>query len=98
MRSAGVRVKVLEAEPSVGGRVRARATVDGFTLDRGFQVLFTAYPAVKRHLDLKALDLVPLPPGCSRPPGGRKRDTLGDPLRDPPQSALDAEHGSFDAA
>ncbi len=79
--SAGVRVKVLEAEPSVGGRVRS-ATVAGFTLDRGFQVLFTAYPAVKRHLDLKRLDLVPLPPAAVVH-RGRERDALGDPLRDP---------------
>jgi phytoene dehydrogenase-like protein len=61
--------------------VRSR-TVDGFTLDRGFQVLFTAYPAVRRLLDLARLDLVTLPPGAViLRAGGRER--VGDPVRDP---------------
>jgi phytoene dehydrogenase-like protein len=42
---AGRRVLVLEREPDVGGRVRSRL-VDGYVVDRGFQVLFTAYPAL----------------------------------------------------
>ena len=58
------------------------AQVKGFTLDRGFQVLFTAYPAVQRQLDLARLDLVPLLPAAVIYQGG-KRTTLGDPLRDP---------------
>ena len=49
-------VLVLEATDAVGGRVRSDH-VDGFTLDRGFQVLFDAYPAVRRNLDLAALEL-----------------------------------------
>ena len=81
LQSAGVRVRVLEAEASVGGRVRS-ASVDGFTLDRGFQVLLTAYPAVKRHLDMERLDIVSLPPAAVVY-SGQQRDTLGDPLRDP---------------
>ena len=81
LQRAGVRVTVLEAEPSVGGRVRSKHE-DGFTLDRGFQVLFTAYPAVKRQLDLARLDLVSLLPAAVVYQGD-KRETLGDPLRDP---------------
>ena len=81
LQAAGARVRVLEAETSVGGRVRS-AQVKGFTLDRGFQVLFTAYPAVQRQLDLARLDLIPLLPAAVIYQGG-ERTTLGDPLRDP---------------
>ena len=48
---AGRRVLVLEREPEVGGRVRSRL-VDGYVVDRGFQVLFTAYPTLARALGL----------------------------------------------
>lgn len=53
---AGLDVVVLEASDGVGGRMRTDR-VDGFLLDRGFQVLNTAYPAVRRLLDLDALGL-----------------------------------------
>ncbi|GGJ80613.1 NAD(P)/FAD-dependent oxidoreductase [Deinococcus aquiradiocola] len=78
---AGRRVRVLEAGPQVGGRVRT-FTRQGFTLDEGYQVLFTAYPAVRRHLDLAALDLVTLPPAAAVRRGGDVQ-VLGDPFRDP---------------
>ena len=45
--AAGRTVGVLEAGDEVGGRQRTDA-VDGFLLDRGFQVLNPAYPAVRR--------------------------------------------------
>jgi phytoene dehydrogenase-like protein len=51
----GHEVVLCEAQDTLGGRVRSR-TVEGFTLDRGFQVCFTAYPAVRSELDLDALD------------------------------------------
>lgn len=72
---------MLEAASSLGGRVRSEQ-VEGFTLDRGFQVLFTAYPAVQRQLDLARLDLVHLPPAAVVYTQDQ-RVTLGDPLRDP---------------
>ncbi len=78
LRLAGASVRVLEAQPHLGGRVHS-VIQDDFTLDAGFQVLFTAYPAVQRNLDLKRLDLVPLLPAaviCQ----GRSRETIG---RDP---------------
>lgn len=78
---AGRRVVVLEASDAVGGRVRTDR-VDGFLLDRGFQVLLTAYPAVRRWLDLDALDLRPFAPGVVVHRGGRTV-RLADPFRAP---------------
>ncbi len=82
LKQQGIPVLVLEASDDVGGRVRTDE-VEGFRLDRGFQVLFTAYPAVKRHLDLAALDPKPYRPGAVLvKPGLQSRHLLGDPLRD----------------
>ncbi|WP_049985800.1 NAD(P)/FAD-dependent oxidoreductase [Halobellus rufus] len=80
LATAGADVTVVERRSTVGGRVRTENR-DGFTLDRGFQVLFTAYPAVRRELDLDALDLRFFRPGAviARP---GSRSVLSDPLRD----------------
>ncbi|AUV81142.1 phytoene dehydrogenase [Salinigranum rubrum] len=81
LAAAGADVTVYEQRETVGGRVRSRER-EGFTLDRGFQVLFTAYPAVRRELDLDALDLRPFSPGAVIAREG-ERSVLSDPLRDP---------------
>lgn len=78
---AGQRVRVLEASSEIGGRVKTN-DVDGFTLDAGYQVLFPAYPAVRRQLDLPNLDLVPLP-SAAAVRRGPQADVIGDPIRDP---------------
>ena len=52
----GTRPLVLEASDRVGGRVRTDG-VDGFRLDRGFQVFLPAYPEARRILDYDALSL-----------------------------------------
>ncbi len=77
---AGKEVRVLEAADRIGGRVRTDASADGFLLDRGFQVLFTAYPAVSRQLDLKALAPRRFLPGAVLIKDGRWYE-LGDPRR-----------------
>ncbi len=78
---AGIPCAVLEASDGVGGRVRTDR-VDGFLLDRGFQILLTAYPEVQRRLDLDALALGLLEPGAVvRTAGGFHR--VADPLRRP---------------
>lgn len=41
LAEAGADVTLYERRPEVGGRVRTE-TVNGFTLDRGFQVFFTS--------------------------------------------------------
>ncbi len=53
---AGLSVVVVEREPVVGGRQQTDE-VDGFLLDRGFQVLNPAYPAVQRWVDVDDLAL-----------------------------------------
>lgn len=53
---AGYSPTILEASDGVGGRVRTDK-VAGFLLDRGFQVLLTAYPEAQRYLDYDALKL-----------------------------------------
>ncbi|MFS8779310.1 NAD(P)/FAD-dependent oxidoreductase [Synechococcus sp. W55.1] len=73
-------VLVLEKSDGPGGRVRTDK-VDGFRLDRGFQVLFTAYPKVQQHLDLGKLDPRPYRPGAMLARPGWFW-LLGDPLRD----------------
>jgi phytoene dehydrogenase-like protein len=80
LADAGVDVRLFEREDEVGGRVRSDRT-DGFTFDRGFQVLFTSYPAAERELDFGALDLRTFTPGaCIARPG--ERSILSDPFRD----------------
>lgn len=81
LAAGGVSVTVLERNDAVGGRVRTREE-DGYRFDRGFQVLFTAYPAVRQELDLEALDLRRFAPGAvlARPD---HRSTLSDPFREP---------------
>lgn len=81
LEAEGVDVHVVEASDAVGGRIRSDQ-VEGFTLDRGFQVLLTAYEEVQAHLDLSRLSLQPFEPG-SLVWSGRGLETLGDPFRNP---------------
>jgi phytoene dehydrogenase-like protein len=85
---AGRSVMVLEASDDVGGRVRSDR-IAGFTLDRGFQVLFTAYPAARRQLSYRELDLRAFDPGAIICGEGR-RAVLTDPLRDRDPAAVAA--------
>jgi len=56
LHEQGISFQLLEASDAVGGRVRTDH-VAGFLLDRGFQVLLTAYPEAQRVLDYSRLDL-----------------------------------------
>jgi phytoene dehydrogenase-like protein len=81
LHAAGIQAVVLEAEDRVGGRVRTDA-VDGFLLDRGFQVLLTAYREASRTLDFSRLDLKTFVPGALVRADGRFH-TIADPWRRP---------------
>ncbi len=81
LTSRGRSVVVLEASDGVGGRARTDV-VDGFRLDRGFQVLLTAYPEARRVLDLPALGLRAFHPGALVRLGGRFHPVV-DPWRKP---------------
>jgi phytoene dehydrogenase-like protein len=79
---AGKQVLVLEASDQVGGRVRTDIHEDGYRLDRGFQVLFTAYPAAKRHLHYDELKQRKFEPGAILVKSS-KRYEIVDPMREP---------------
>lgn len=81
LHKAGVEFVVLEASDSVGGRVRTD-TVEGFRLDRGFQILLTAYPEARRLLDYESLGLSSFRQGAMiRTKNGFTQVT--NPLREP---------------
>ncbi|MGY1745578.1 FAD-dependent oxidoreductase [Blastococcus sp. SYSU D00695] len=85
LSAAGCDVHVLEAGRHAGGRL-ATERVDGFVVDRGFQVLNTGYPRAA-DLDLPALELGWFWPGAVLRVGGRAH-RLVDPRRHP-AAALD---------
>jgi phytoene dehydrogenase-like protein len=81
LEETGLSVLLLEAADIPGGRVRTDL-VEGFRLDRGFQVLLTAYPEAQRALNYPALRL------CSMKPGAlvhcnERMHYFADPFRDP---------------
>ncbi|NND75134.1 MAG: NAD(P)-binding protein [Ilumatobacter sp.] len=81
LQADGIDAHVFEAGDGVGGRVRTDH-VDGFTLDRGFQVALTAYPELHRQLDVDALDLQEFDPGALVWRDGRG-SVVADPFRRP---------------
>ncbi|MEM8599874.1 MAG: NAD(P)/FAD-dependent oxidoreductase [Bacteroidota bacterium] len=76
----GIEFTLLEASDGLGGRVRTDEA-DGFLLDRGFQVLLTAYPEAQRWLDYEALELQPFANGALVHYGNTLH-RLADPTRD----------------
>jgi phytoene dehydrogenase-like protein len=85
LSAAGLDVLVLERSDGPGGRVRTDV-VDGFLLDRGFQVLLTAYPEARRVLDYERLGLRAFASGALiRGSDGFSR--VADPSRHPLKAA-----------
>lgn len=81
LQDAGLAVVVLEAADAVGGRIRTDR-VDGFLVDRGFQLLNPAYPAVRRWVDVDALGLQGFGAGVAAVTESGT-SVLGHPLRAP---------------
>jgi phytoene dehydrogenase-like protein len=96
LAEAKVSFLILEATKTIGGRVQTDNFED-FRLDRGFQVLLTAYPEAQRVLDYDALALHAFYPGALIRWGGRFHK-LADPFRKPLDALLSlfTPIGSFD--
>ena len=88
LAQAGVSAAVLEASAGVGGRVRTDL-VDGFRLDRGFQIYLTAYPEGRKVLDYDVLEFKPFVAGAKVFVGGQFR-RVADPRREPIGGVLSA--------
>jgi phytoene dehydrogenase-like protein len=89
LQAAGRSFVICEAADRVGGRV-VTDLCEGFRLDRGFQVLLTAYPEAQKQLDYAALHLRRFYPGALvRFGGGWHR--VADPFRHP----IDGLRGAF---
>jgi hypothetical protein len=92
LQEAGRDVEVFERSDRVGGRV-ATDHIDGFTLDRGFQLINARYPEIERVDVVRELDFQV----ASRSVDislGDKRYSLSDP-RSNPLSALHSRTGTL---
>ena len=81
LQTAGLRPVVLEASDGVGGRIRTDE-VEGFRLDRGFQVYLTGYEEAGSVLNLPSLELGTFRAGALVRVNGGFRP-FADPLRHP---------------
>ena len=73
---------LLESSNRLGGRLHTERMEDGTAVDRGFQVLLTAYPEFQRWFEPDNLDLVAFVPGAMIRKGGQWK-TIADPRRLP---------------
>jgi hypothetical protein len=85
LQAHGLAVAVLESGDAPGGRVRTDE-VEGFRLDRGFQVLPVSYPEAQQALDFDRLRLRPFARGAIVRANGRFRRVV-DP-RDSPVAGV----------
>ena len=72
---------ILESSDAPGGRIRTDE-VDGFLLDRGFQILLTEYPEARKVFDYEKLNLKRFSPGALVRLG-KKFHRVSDPFREP---------------
>ena len=99
LKDNGIEALILEASDAVGGRVRTDK-VNGFKLDRGFQVLLTSYPEARKLLNYDELRLNKLPSGA-RIRAGDDFFVMPNPLKDfwtAPQALFAPVGGLFDKA
>jgi phytoene dehydrogenase-like protein len=81
LHQKGYKIQILEASDRAGGRIKTDL-IDGFRLDRGFQVLLTEYPETKALLDYKKLNLKRFLPGATVLYDGGQFE-IADPFRRP---------------
>ena len=79
LQKNNINFQIFEASDGVGGRVRSDV-IDGFILDRGFQLYNPSYSEGKRLLNYEALDLKPFIPGVAIRDNKRLRIVV-DPFR-----------------
>lgn len=84
LHESGIDFLLVEGSDDIGGRIRTDL-VNGFQLDRGFQVLQTAYPEAQRVLDYSSLRLHPFAPGALVRTSG-KFVKMTDPWRRPAEA------------
>lgn len=78
IQESGQQVHLIEGNSNVGGRVTSQE-IDGFTIDRGFQVINPGYRELER-LDIRT-HFHPIPAGAVAMVGGQWR-FFGDPRRE----------------
>lgn len=81
LHQKGYKIQILEASDRAGGRIKTDI-IDGYRLDRGFQVLLTEYPETKALLDYKKLNLKSFLPGATVLYDGGQFE-IADPFRRP---------------
>ena len=64
LHKKGYKVQILEASDRAGGRIKTDI-INGFILDKGFQVLLTEYPEAKAILNYEKLNLKKFLPGAT---------------------------------
>jgi protoporphyrinogen oxidase len=92
LQNAGRAVEIYESDSQVGGRV-ASDSIDGFTLDHGFQLINSRYPELERLRIIEELTFIRAPRAIDYSIGNQ-RFTIGDP-RGNPFSALSNRSGSI---
>lgn len=92
LQDAGIAVEVYESSERAGGRV-ATDVIDGFRLDRGFQLINSAYPEFQRLDIFKEMRFVEASRSIEISLGNR-RYPLGDP-RFHPLAAFNSKTGNF---
>ncbi|MEZ5163087.1 MAG: NAD(P)/FAD-dependent oxidoreductase [Fimbriimonadaceae bacterium] len=73
LHQVGMMVTIVDPDTRAGGRIKTDV-VNGFRLDRGFQVFFNKYPSVQQELNLDQLHLKSYEPGCQVWDGKKLRE------------------------
>ena len=76
-KNPNVSIDIFEKDSSIGGRIQTDE-VDGFLLDRGFQVFLKSYPEAIETFDYSKIELFNFLPGAEI-----NGEYIGDPLRTP---------------